>query len=161
MITAQKLNAWRKLRRYATIADRVVEERSGISYADWTQLEELVSRVRSDFQGLTSPSFAAQTNHLLAKSTESNLVAQEVRRIALSAERTPGETTARSFGIVAAWVIWTTSLVLGFTHRLPQLIVVLCSFAGFVPYIVSIKYVEPWFHRRATEQEGAAPPNSA
>ena len=160
MITASKLSAWRNLRTHGSIADRVTEERDGISCQDWTTLEELVSRVRADFQGLTSASFAAQTDELLRESTESALVAQEIRRIALSGERVFGERVSRSASIVAAWGIVVTSLVVGITRHLPQIVVTLSFFAGFVPYIVSIQYIEPWLHRRATEMSKPAPFNS-
>ncbi|GEM_PF-4679256 len=56
---------------------------------------------------------------------------------------------ARAVGILASWAIWILTLFLMFAAADPRLVVLMCVLAlGCVPYIVSIKLVEPWLMKR-------------
>jgi hypothetical protein len=58
---------------------------------------------------------------------------------------------ARAAGVVGAWLIWATAFGVAFTAA-PRFVPPLLLVLGFIPYIVSIKFVEPWLMRRAASQ---------
>lgn len=55
---------------------------------------------------------------------------------------------ARAIGILVSWAVWAVALLLAFTTAIPQVAVLLIMVLGFMPYILSIKLVEPWLVRR-------------
>ena len=54
---------------------------------------------------------------------------------------------ARRVAILMTWCIQAGGLYLAFFSHLPQTIAVLVMMAGFAPYVISIKFIEPWLMR--------------
>jgi len=59
--------------------------------------------------------------------------------------RTP---LVRQFGIYLSWLIWGVTLWLAVRTRISQIYLVLLLFGGFVPYLLVLHVIEPWFNRR-------------
>jgi hypothetical protein len=62
--------------------------------------------------------------------------------------RTVSSRTARNVAVLTTWSIWIGALVGEFVRLFPPYVAAILAFAGFAPYIVSIKVVEPWLGRR-------------
>lgn len=55
---------------------------------------------------------------------------------------------ARGIAVVLWWITWMLALVLMFTTHVAHLVIAGLCILSVVPYMVSIKRVEPWLERR-------------
>ena len=55
---------------------------------------------------------------------------------------------SRNLSVMASWLVWFFAVVLALTTNVRHVLLVVLIVAGFIPYLVSIKWIEPWLERR-------------
>jgi NADH:ubiquinone oxidoreductase subunit 3 (subunit A) len=123
MITRENLDFWRKHREAGSMADRLRPEVDGVGEEEWGEIEELVSRIRMDRAGLTSPDFREETEALLQSSTTDAEVAGLLRRAALEppppgTSESPRPRTVGHYLLLLTFLLFAVESVLFFTTAL-------------------------------------------
>jgi hypothetical protein len=71
MITLEQIEFWLQHRTFPTLPDRLRADQDPLNYAEWTAIEDVVSRLTIDQADLSSPAFRHETNLILEKLTDS------------------------------------------------------------------------------------------